>query len=134
MDDRLRRNAAADEAGAAELVGFDQGGVETELTSTYGGNVTTGATSDDENFGVKGFAHDLSIVVPFGTRVAFLDFQVQRSAPADYADSFCSIRVHDWLINMLRVLKDFPVITLVIHQNIVRGFDWIVPNASDRFV
>src|SRR5438067_13625278 len=134
VDDRLGGNAATDEAGAAKAISFDERGVEPPLAGPDRGDVSSWASSCYGNFGVDGFGHDLSSVVTNGTRVAFLDLRLQRSAASDNTDGFSSVRVLDRRTDMLGILKYFPVVILVVHQNIVCRFDPIVSNASDRFV
>ena len=51
VDDRLRGDAAADEAGAAEAVGLDEHGVDAELAGADRGDVAARAAADDEEFG-----------------------------------------------------------------------------------
>jgi hypothetical protein len=54
MDDGLRRNAAANEAGAAELVGFDQRGIEPQLAGADRRHIAARPTADDEDLCVNG--------------------------------------------------------------------------------
>ena len=60
MDDRLGRNAAADQAGAAKLVAFDERGVEAELARADRGDIAARPAADDENLGRDGFGHGIN--------------------------------------------------------------------------
>jgi hypothetical protein len=68
VDDRLRGDAAADQAGAAETVGFDEDCVDPELARADRGNVTARAAADDEEFRFQVFGHEsafeIAAVIP----------------------------------------------------------------------
>ena len=49
MDQRLRRDAAAQQAGAAGPLAIDQHGVETELAGADRGDIAAGSAADHEN-------------------------------------------------------------------------------------
>src|SRR4029453_6171193 len=49
MEERLRRDAAAVEAGAAELVLLDEGHRQTQLAGTQGGGIAAAATPEDHD-------------------------------------------------------------------------------------
>ena len=57
MDQRLRRDAAAQQAGAAGPLAVDQHGVEAELAGADRRDIAAGSAADDENARAQGFGH-----------------------------------------------------------------------------
>ena len=79
MDQRLRRDAAANEAGAAEPVALDQYGVEAELTGTDRGDIAAHAAADHQHTRAQGFGHHLprtTIRIPGESREPLLNGSV----------------------------------------------------------
>src|SRR5262249_46491306 len=57
VDQRLRRDAAAEQAGAAQAVGLDQHGVEAELAGADGGDIAAGPGAEHQDLDLGGRAH-----------------------------------------------------------------------------
>src|SRR5204863_4115904 len=64
MDHRLRRDAAADQASAAEPVLLDQHGVEAELAGADRGDIAAHAAADHQHAWAQGFSHGLHRTTP----------------------------------------------------------------------
>src|SRR6185437_12923078 len=61
VDDGFRWNAAANEAGAAQTIRFDQRGVEAELSGADRGDVASGAAAQHKHLGVDCLSHSQSM-------------------------------------------------------------------------
>ena len=67
MDQRLGRDAADVEAGAASLDGFDDDGIDPELPGADGTDIATRTGADDEKFADDLFhGHQLSMKISAG--------------------------------------------------------------------
>ena len=81
MDHRLRRDAAADQASAAEPVLLDQHGVEAELAGADRRDIAAHAAADHQHAWAQGFSHGLPRTIirsPGESRDPPLNFSVAR--------------------------------------------------------